>query len=212
MVLSQKKSQRNRLLPVPTRRSQSPSGCAAPSSGKKIPILQGVLCHPQGHETNVSTGPVDQVPLLTSTLSFVSQHMSLSRMLKDALSNTVPVSQKTVNLIDLSGDADANSHESCETLAACHSPTRMLPACSSSQIHSCHHDRALDSNVVRSVSLSSAFCVLWCCLVVVVVCSLLVLVVLLVLLLAGRALGCMWWGGRWAFSLPFFTHAANTRT
>ena len=76
-------------------------------------------------------------------------------MLKDALSYTVPVSQKTVNLIDLSGEEDANSHESCETLAACHSPSGALPACSSSQIHSCHHERALDSNVVRSVSLSS---------------------------------------------------------
>ena len=33
------------------------------------------------------------------------------RMLKDALSYTVPVSQKTVNSIDLSGEEDANSHE-----------------------------------------------------------------------------------------------------
>ena len=92
---------------------------------------------------------------MTSNLSFVSQHMSLSRMLKGTLSYTVPVCQKTVNLIDLSGEEDANSHESCETLAAYHSPSGMLPACSSSQIHSCHHERALDSNVVRSVSLSS---------------------------------------------------------
>ena len=98
MVLSQKKRRKglkkqvlassNKTVPVSFR-------VCSPSSGKKIPILQGVLCHPQGHETNVSKGPGDQVPLLTSDLSFVSQHMSLSRMLKDALSYTVPVSQKT---------------------------------------------------------------------------------------------------------------------
>ena len=57
--------------------------------------------------------------------------------------------------IDLSGEEDANSHESCETLAACHSPSGMLPSCSSCQIHSCHQERVLDSNVVRSVSLPS---------------------------------------------------------
>ena len=60
-----------------------------------------------------------------------------------------------MNLIDLSGEEDANYHESCETVAACHSPSGMLSSCSSSQIRSCHHERALDSNVVRSVSLAS---------------------------------------------------------
>ena len=230
MVLSQKKRRKgpkkqviassNKTVPVSFR-------VCSLSPGKKIPNFQGVLCLPQGHETNVSTGPVDQVPLSVSKLPFVSQHTSLSRMLKDALSSTVPVSLKTVNSIDLSGEEDANSHESCETLAACHSPYGMSPACLSSQNHSCHHARTLDSSVVRSVSLSSGS----------VSCGAALLPAALPVAGVAAAVGsssgggrgvapgggvlrcsggwcsgCMGWGGRWAFSLPFFTHAASTRT
>ena len=117
MVLSQKKRSKgpkkrviassNKTVPVSFR-------VCSLSPGKKIQNFQRVLCLPQGHETNVSTGPVDQVPLSVSKLPFVSQHTSLSRILKDALSSTVPVSLKTVNSIDLSGEEDVNSHESCE--------------------------------------------------------------------------------------------------
>ena len=80
-------------LPVPARRSQSPSGCAAFLQGK-LPILKDVLCLPQGHETTVLTGPVVQVPLSRANLPSVSQHMPLSRMLNDALSSKVPDSDE----------------------------------------------------------------------------------------------------------------------
>ena len=158
MVLSQKKrrkGQRSRLLPVPTRRSQSPSGCAAFLQGRKSRIFKELCVFPR------VTRQMSQQDLLIRCLCrFPSCPLSLSTrlcraLLKDALSSTVPVSLKTVNSIDLSGEEDANSHESCETLAVCHSPYGMSPACLSSQNHSCHPARTLASSVVRSVSLSS---------------------------------------------------------
>ena len=131
MVLSQKKRRKgpkkqviassNKTVPVSFR--------VCSLSREENPEFSRSFVSSQGHETNVTTGPVDQVPLSVSKLPFVSQHTSLSRMLKDALSSTVPVSLKTVNSIDLSGEEDANSHESCETLAACHSPYGRSPAC-----------------------------------------------------------------------------------
>ena len=226
-LAEEEKAQRNRLLPVPTRRSQSPSGCAGFLQGRKSRFCNEFCVFPRLTRQMSQQDQLIRCLCRFPSCPFVSQHTSLSRILKDALNSTVPVSQKTVNSIDLSGEEDVNSHESCETLAACHSPYGMSPACLSSQNHSCHHARTLDSSVARSVSLSSGS----------VSCGAALLPAALPVACVAAAVGsslgggrgvargvgsCVargagvrvaWGGGgRWAFSLPFFTHAANTRS
>ena len=234
----EEKAQRNRFSACSSKTVPVSFRVCSLSPGKILQILQGVLlCLPQGHETNVSTGPVVQVPLSRTNLPSVSQPLAAraegcSQLQGARLSeDSVPCRARRRMLsaprfpsvrrpsIDLSGEEEANSHESCETLAVCHNLNAMSPACLSSQNHSCHHARALDSNVVRSVSPSSGS-------VSYVAASLpAALPAAGVAAAVGFSLGdcrgvapgvgagvargsrcscCMEWGGRWAFSLSFF--------